>query len=67
MSYEVLFSSLLFTIPGPEVPDWLGGLRLGGPVSAEGLAWAVVRGMVILPIFLAFGGFVLLLLIGTGT
>ena len=48
---------ILFTIPGPEVTDWLGGLRLGGPVSAEGLVWAVVRGMVILPIFLAFGVF----------
>ena len=48
---------ILFTVPGPEVPEWLGGLRLGGPVSAEGLAWAVVRGMVILPIFLAFGVF----------
>ena len=48
---------ILFTVPGPEIPRWLGGLRLGGPVSAEGLAWAVVRGMVILPIFLAFGVF----------
>lgn len=48
---------VLFTIPGPDVPDWLGGLRLGGPVSAEGLAWATIRGMVILPIFLAFGAF----------
>ena len=48
---------ILFTVPGPEIPRWLGGLRLGGPVSAEGLAWAVIRGMVILPIFLAFGVF----------
>jgi energy-coupling factor transport system permease protein len=48
---------ILFTIPGPEVPDWLGGLRLGGPVSAEGLVAAGVRGMAILCVLLAFGVF----------
>lgn len=48
---------ILFTIPGPEVPSWLGGLRLGGPVSAEGLAAAAIRGMAILSILLAFGVF----------
>ena len=48
---------ILFTMPGPEVPGWLGGLRLGGPVSAEGLVAASVRGMAILSIFLAFGVF----------
>lgn len=48
---------ILFTIPGPEVPSWLGGLRLGGPVSAEGLAAAAVRGLAILSILLAFGVF----------
>ncbi|MGE0598346.1 MAG: energy-coupling factor transporter transmembrane component T [Dehalococcoidia bacterium] len=48
---------ILFTIPGPEIPKWLGGLRLGGPVSAEGLVAACIRGMAILSIFLAFGVF----------
>ena len=48
---------ILFTIPGPEVPRWLGGLRLGGPVSAEGLAGACIRGLTIICIFLAFGVF----------
>jgi energy-coupling factor transport system permease protein len=48
---------ILFTIPGPEVPSWLGGLRLGGPVSAEGLAAASIRGLAILSILLAFGVF----------
>ncbi len=48
---------ILFTVPGPEIPNWLGGLRLGGPVSAEGLVAACVRGMAILSIFLAFGVF----------
>lgn len=48
---------ILFTVPGPEVPAWLGGLRLGGPVSAEGLAAAAIRGLAILSILLAFGVF----------
>lgn len=48
---------ILFTIPGPEIPDWLGGLRLGGPVSAEGLAAAAIRGVGILSVLLAFGVF----------
>ena len=48
---------ILFTVPGPQVPDWLGGLRLGGPVSGEGLVAAAIRGLAILCIFLAVGGF----------
>jgi energy-coupling factor transport system permease protein len=48
---------ILFTIPGPRVPHWMGGLRLGGPVSAEGLVAAAIRGLAILVIFLSFGVF----------
>ena len=48
---------ILFTIPGPGLPGWLGGLRIGGPVSAEGLVAALTRGMAILSIFLAFATF----------
>ncbi len=48
---------ILFTIPGPELPGWLGGLRLGGPVSAEGLVAAAIRGLAILTVLLAFGVF----------
>ncbi|MGH2634011.1 MAG: energy-coupling factor transporter transmembrane component T, partial [Tepidiformaceae bacterium] len=47
----------LFTIPGPNIPDWLGGLRLGGPVSAEGLVAEAIRGLAILCVLLAFGVF----------
>ena len=47
----------LFSIPGPELPWWVGGLRLGGPVSAEGLVAALTRGMAILSVLLAFGVF----------
>lgn len=48
---------ILFTIPGPHTPDWLGGLRIGGPVSAEGLVAASIRGMAILCVLLGFGVF----------
>ncbi|MEX1104139.1 MAG: energy-coupling factor transporter transmembrane component T, partial [Dehalococcoidia bacterium] len=48
---------ILFTLPGPELPEWLGGLRLGGPVSAEGLVAAAIRGLAILTVLLAFGVF----------
>lgn len=48
---------ILFTLPGPRVPEWLGGLRLGGPVSAEGLAGASIRGLAILCILFAYGVF----------
>ncbi len=47
----------LFTIPGPQLPWWFGGLRLGGPVSAEGLVAALTRGLAILSVLLAFGVF----------
>lgn len=48
---------ILFRLPGPELPEWLGGLRLGGPVSAEGLVAAAIRGLAILTVLLAFGVF----------
>ncbi|MCC7365334.1 MAG: hypothetical protein IT303_13285 [Dehalococcoidia bacterium] len=48
---------ILFEVPGPALPWWMGGLRLGGPVSAEGLVAATIRGFAILSVFLAFGVF----------
>lgn len=48
---------ILFTIPGPDLPDWLGGLRIGGPVSGEGLVAASIRGLAIFTVLLAFGVF----------
>ncbi|MCA9829661.1 MAG: energy-coupling factor transporter transmembrane component T [Dehalococcoidia bacterium] len=45
---------ILFTVPGPEFPSWMGGLRLGGPVSAEGLVAAGIRGMAITCIIVSF-------------
>lgn len=48
---------ILFEIPGPEFPRWLGGLRLGGPVSAEGLVASCIRALAILCVLLAFAVF----------
>lgn len=32
--------TVLFTLPTPATPDWIGGVRLGGPVTLEALAYA---------------------------
>jgi energy-coupling factor transport system permease protein len=48
---------VLFTVPGPSMPRWLGGLAIGGPVSAEGLVAAAVRGLGIACVILAFAAF----------
>ena len=48
---------ILFTLPGPDLPDWLGGLTIGGPVSAEGLVAAGIKGLGILCVLLAFAAF----------
>lgn len=37
--------TVLFTLPRLPLPDWLGGLSLGGDVSAEALAVAGTRGL----------------------
>jgi energy-coupling factor transport system permease protein len=50
-------SHVFFTVPGPNLPGWMGGLRLGGPVTAEGLVYNVTRGLAVLCIFVAFGVF----------
>ena len=47
----------LFVIPGADLPGWLGGLRLGGPVSAEGMIATFTRGLAILCVLLSFGVF----------
>ncbi len=48
---------VLFTVPGPDAPSWLGGLAFGGPVTAEALVAAAIRGFSILCVLLAFGVF----------
>jgi len=50
-------SHVLFTVPGADFPSWLGGLRLGGPVTGEGLVYNGTRGLGVLCIFVGFGVF----------
>jgi energy-coupling factor transport system permease protein len=65
LSFSVLVATVnggigekvLFSVPGPELPSWLGGLRFGGPVTAESLVAALVRGLAILCVFLGFAVF----------
>ncbi len=35
----------LFTMPEVPLPEWARGIRLGGPVSAEGLVFALCQGL----------------------
>lgn len=35
----------LFTIPAVPIPDWMGGLSIGGPVTAEAVAAAAFDGL----------------------
>ncbi|PSL57522.1 energy-coupling factor transport system permease protein [Saccharothrix carnea] len=37
--------TVLVTLPEVPLPEWTKGIRLGGPVSAEGLAFAVYQGL----------------------
>lgn len=44
----------LFRMPGPSAPSWMGGLRIGGPVTVEALLAATLRGLAILSVLTAF-------------
>lgn len=37
--------TMLFTLPQVELPSWSQGIRLGGPVSLEGLVFALNNGL----------------------
>lgn len=47
----------LFTLPRAGAPDWLGGLALGGDVTAEALTAGALRGAVVLAVLLGFAVF----------
>nr|MCU0495139.1 energy-coupling factor transporter transmembrane protein EcfT [Chloroflexaceae bacterium] len=38
-------TTVLLALPSFELPAWLGGVVLGGPVTAEALAWGATRGL----------------------
>ncbi|MGI5502553.1 CbiQ family ECF transporter T component [Lentzea sp. CA-135723] len=39
--------TVLFTLPQVPLPDWAQGIRVGGPVSAEGLVFALYQGLLL--------------------
>lgn len=47
--------TILFTLPQVPLPDWAHGIRLGGPVSAEGLVFALYQGMLLATILSCVG------------
>lgn len=49
--------TLLLDLPSLRLPAYLGGLVLGGPVTAEALAWGATRGMGIWALMVIFGAF----------
>lgn len=49
--------TVLLTLPALTLPPWLGGIVLGGPVTAEALAWGLTRGLAIWALMVIFGAF----------
>lgn len=50
-------ATVLLTLPLLTLPDWLGGLVLGGAITAEALAWGATRGLSIWTLLVVFGTF----------
>lgn len=49
--------TVLITLPEFQLPPLLGGITLGGPVTAEDVAWGAVRGLQIWVLMAIFGAF----------
>lgn len=50
MVFQVVFgqptgTTVLFTLPSVDLPEWLAGVRLGGPVTLESLVFAFLDGL----------------------
>jgi len=50
-------ATTLLRLPAIRLPDWLGGVVLGGPITAEALAWGATRGLAIWALMMLFGAF----------
>jgi energy-coupling factor transport system permease protein len=50
-------ATALLSLPALTLPAWLGGVVLGGPVTAEALAWGFTRGLAIWTLMVIFGAF----------
>lgn len=49
--------TVLVELPALRLPPWLGGVVIGGPLTAEALAWGVTRGLSIWALMVVFGTF----------
>lgn len=50
-------ATALVTLPALQLPVWLGAIVLGGPITAEALAWGATRGLGLWTLLLVFGTF----------
>ncbi len=48
-------TTTLFTLPGLDLPDWMAGVRLGGPVTLESLLLAFYDGLRLATIIMCIG------------
>ncbi|MDO5535440.1 MAG: CbiQ family ECF transporter T component [Propionibacteriaceae bacterium] len=48
-------TTVLFTLPEVELPEWAAGIRLGGAVTAEGLAYATYDALRLATLLLCLG------------
>lgn len=55
-----LGTTVLVTLPELRLPDWAAGIRLGGPLTAEGLASAVYDGLRLATLLICVGAAVTL-------
>jgi energy-coupling factor transport system permease protein len=60
MLFEVVFGAdagahVLFTLPSVPLPDWMAGVTIGGPVSAEGLVQAFGEGLQVAAVIACIG------------
>ncbi|GHH47341.1 energy-coupling factor transporter transmembrane protein EcfT [Lentzea cavernae] len=47
--------TVLFTLPQVPLPDWAQGIRVGGPVTAEGMVFALYQGLLLATILSCVG------------
>lgn len=50
-------ATVLLHLPAIHLPVWLGGIVLGGPITAEALAWGATRGLGLWTLLIIFGAF----------
>ena len=48
-------STVLFTLPQLPLPDWAAGIRLGGPVTAESMTFALYEAVRLVVMLLCVG------------